>query len=244
MARIAWKAVAFRILRRLTKIERGFEDMAKSAVGWSTIEQGGLPMTLYGDRAVEYAMFFKYLGPGRGRLLDVGGGSGSPAPTIAAALGWEVTVIDLLPSPVQFPGVTFVQGDFCKWDAGEARFDRIAFISSIEHFGVSGRYSSPEGKTMDRQALEHASAMLAPRGKILLTVPFGRPASIQPFHRVYGPKELGRLVSPLLVEAQEYYRKGEDAVWHSCSQEEAAAVVPSESFYALAFVMLGKKRIR
>ena len=229
-------------LRLLARVERGCKQSVKRWAGWPAPEADpvDLPMTLYGDRAVEYGLLFQHLGSGPGRLLDVGGGPTSLVATIAAGLGWEVTSIDLMPSPIAFTGVRFVRADFTRWDNAAETFDRIVFVSSLEHFGLAGRYTSREGDAMDREAFVRATGILAPGGKILLTVPFGEAAVIRPLHRVYDRPRLDRLVSPFKPDIAQFYRKGDDGIWCACQEAEAACVRPTESFYALAFLMLAR----
>lgn len=160
--------------------------------------------------------------------------------TIAAGLGWEVTSLDLLPSPLEFAGARFVRADFTHWNSGGELFNRIVFLSSLEHFGLSGRYGSREEQTMDRRAFLRAMELLAPGGKVLLTVPFGQAAVIRPLHRVYDRAGLDGLVAPLRADTALFYRKGGDGIWHPCTEAEAGRVQPSESFYALAFLRLAR----
>jgi hypothetical protein len=82
--------------------------------------------------------------------------------------------------------------------------------------------------------------MLALGGKILLTIPFGEVAIIRPLHRVYDRPRLDRLVSPLKPDIARCYRKGDDGIWRACQEAEAACVRPTESIYALAFLMLAR----
>lgn len=233
------------VLRRLlflAQVERECKETLKRWIGWPLPEGEpvDLPMTLYGDRAIEWGLVFQHLGCGPGQLLDIGGGPDSPVATIAAGLGWEVTSIDLLPSPLEFAGARFVRADFTRWQSGGKRFDRILFVSSLEHFGLSGRYTSREDEAMDRDAFLRATGMLAPGGKILMTVPFGEAAVIRPFHRVYDRAGLNRLVAPLNPTVTLFYRKGDDGIWRACLEAEAARVRPTDSFYALAFLMLAR----
>jgi hypothetical protein len=229
-------------LRWMAQAERDCKDLVKRRLGWPPPEDDPveLPMTLYGDRAIEYGLLFRHLGPGQGRLLDVGGGAASAVATIAAGLGWKVTSLDLFPSPLEFADAEFVRADFTRWDCGDQLFDRIVFLSSLEHFGLSGRYGSPEEEMLDRAAFLRAVEMLAPNGRILLSVPFGQAAVLRPFHRVYDRRGLDGLVSPLHADVAIFYRKGRDGIWRSCPEAEAARVTPSQSFYALAFLRLGR----
>lgn len=236
------RTIVVACLRWLARTERTCKEAIKGWMGWPAPEEDlvDLPMTLYGDRAVEYGLLFQHLGPGPGRLLDVGGGAASMVATIAAGLGWEVTSLDLLPSPLEFAGVRFVRADFTRWNGSGELFNRIVFLSSLEHFGLSGRYGSREEQAMDRRAFLRAMELLAPGGKILLTIPFGQEAVIRPFHRVYDRAGLDKLVAPLRTEVALFYRKGEDGIWRPCTEAEAGRVQPSESLYALAFLRLAR----
>ena len=68
-------------------------------------------------------------------------------------------------------------GDFVQMDIPET-FDVIIFLSSLEHFPqcTEGDRVFREGE--DRKGFEKALSLLNPAGKIILTVPFGRPQFI------------------------------------------------------------------
>lgn len=198
---------------------------------------------LFGDRCIEYAFVINALLPLERALpvLDVGS-AGSPLTTIIRTLGFEhVDGIDLLASPVRFNGVTFYEGDFLQTSQLRAGYGAIVFCSSIEHFGLAGRYGSPAYEEGDLHALRRAEDLLLPRGLLVLTVPYGREATIAPYHRVYNrtSKLLQHACTSLVLEREEYYWRQEGA-WRRCSEPEARSVEPGADRYALGLFALVK----
>jgi len=199
---------------------------------------------LYGDRSIEYAFVIAQLldVDRRKAVLDVGC-SGSPLSTIVKSLGFEcVHGIDLLPSPVRFDGVQFFQGDFLRTRALRDSYGVVILCSSIEHFGLAGRFNSPDVPEGDLQALERARQLLEPQGRLILTVPYGVEKVIWPLHRVYNrqSKLLQLAFSSLKVIQEEYYRNDASNVWLRCTEAEASELVPGADNYALGLFAFSK----
>lgn len=129
------------------------------------------------------------------------------ANTVAPALDVgcaESTYLDNLPGPVDGIDVReprrvmtalrrFYRGDICSYPMPR-RYATVLAISTIEHVGLACRAygtvaDDPAG---DRHALEGCMAVTAPGGKVLVSVPFGKPGHHEWF-RQYDLAHLERL---------------------------------------------------
>jgi SAM-dependent methyltransferase len=192
---------------------------------------------LCGDRCIEYAFVIEQLASlDRNKsVLDVGC-SGSPLTTAIRAMGFRsIHGIDLMPSPVEYPGVRFLAGDFLKANELSQRYDIIIFCSSIEHFGLAGRYGSKDADDGDLLALRKAIDMLPEGGDLVLTVPYGIERTIAPWHRVYNKKSklLKHALENLELNTESFFARGMGGPWALCPEAEAARVVPTADSYAL-----------
>ena len=127
-----------------------------------------------------------------GVILDVGGiptneTVNRPIKQILESGSYDYRVAD-------FRGGDY-QGDFINYDFKDEKFDTVMFLSSLEHFprctedtrhGTHAEFSPnwqyKEGE--DRRGYEKALSILKDKGKIILTVPFGKPVW-QDFHQNY-----------------------------------------------------------
>ena len=192
---------------------------------------------LCGDRSIEFAFVIQQLSTlDRNRsVLDVGS-CGSPLTTAISAMGFQkVHGIDLLASPVEFPGVRFFSGDFLSAPELNAHYDIVVFCSSIEHFGLIGRYGSKDSTGADLLALRKAIDMLPAEGVLLLTVPYGVERTIAPWHRVYNKNShlLRDAFTKLELKTESFFARSVQGPWAPCSESEAAQVVPTSDSYAL-----------
>ncbi len=207
--------------------------------------QDPLSNPLSGDTCIQYAFAVRHLlklDRARYRtVLDVGC-CRSPLTPIMKELGFEVDGIDLLPSPLSYQGVEYIEGDFLTANLKDS-YDVVVMVYVLEHVGLSGRYNSPEVKDGDIKALEKVKQILNPGGMLIVTLPYGQEKIIRPLHRVYNKDS--RLLKYALEnfepEAEEYYQNNSQNVWVKCKESEARKVTPSENNYALGlFVFRGK----
>jgi SAM-dependent methyltransferase len=177
-------------------------------------------------RIVEYAFVIQRLAaliPGR--VLDVGcAARNNYLPAALASLGWQVTGIDIRPFEFEYPNFSFVCGDMRKTDFADGYFDAVYAVSSLEHFGLSGRYSireeDPEG---DARSVKEIWRVLRPGGKFIVTVPYGQGEIVFPPTRVYDQLSLKTLFSRWKVTHQTYWVKDGDRL-HSSDAAEAEQV--------------------
>lgn len=194
---------------------------------------------LTGDRALEWGYIQERLGRYVNKdshVLDFGCGTGEMS-IVAASLGAHVLAIDLMPQQFVIPcsNIEFRQVDVMTLDG---KFDLIINCSTIEHVGLGGRYGSAESPGGDFDAMQKLRQLLKPDGKMLLTLPVGRDAVIQPLHRIYGMLGLFALLDGYRVMESSYYRKGDDNLWVSCSYGDAMTEKGGEHYYALGMMVL------
>lgn len=192
---------------------------------------------LFGDRCIEYAFVICQVASlNRGMsVLDVGC-CGSPLTTAIKGMGFQtVHGIDLLPSPVEFPGVDFFSDDFLTTSKLDKSYDVVVFCSSLEHFGLDGRYGSHAGNDADFQALRRGIALLQREGILILTVPYGVERTVAPWHRVYnkGGDLLKYALMNLELETEVFFARETSKPWATCSEANARRVVPTADSYAL-----------
>lgn len=192
---------------------------------------------LCGDRSIEFAFVIEQLAAlDRSKsVLDVGC-CGSPLTTAIKAIGFQnVHGIDLLPSPVDFPGIKFFSGDFLTAPELNSQYDIVIFCSSIEHFGLAGRYGSKDSTAADVLALQKAMNMLPSNGVLVLTIPYGIETTIAPWHRVYNKKSklLQHALGNLQLKAESFFARSARGPWAPCTEAEAAQVIPAADSYAL-----------
>ncbi len=160
--------------------------------------------TLAGERDIEYDYVKANLPRGGGWVLDLGPDPACKASKIALGRGWRVVAIGTDGVGCDPEGFTFVCADFTRYEC-EMRFDWTLNVSTIEHFGLPGRY----GVQVDEPDLDLA-AMRKLRGltrRMILTVPMGMDAVFKPWHRVYGPERLPRLLAGWRVRHEQCWAK-------------------------------------
>lgn len=163
--------------------------------------------TLQDDRIIEYGWVNANLPQGTGWLLDVGTPQGYPTPQVAAGKGYRVVAVDLMTRNATGGNVEYRRGDLLTMGF-ERRFDWVLNISSVEHFGLAGRYSVAENDTdADLKAMARIRLLMKPEAKMLLTIPVGIDAVIHPLHRIYGIVRLPILLSGYAVSKEAFYGK-------------------------------------
>jgi SAM-dependent methyltransferase len=201
---------------------------------------------LTGDRCIEFAFVIKSLVSldkdiGIKKVLDIGCFA-SPLTTIINEIGFTVDGIDLSPSPYIYEGVNYMQDDFLSVDLKDSLYDVVVLCSTVEHIGLSGRYSSPSIRGGDIKALEKVKQILNPHGILILTIPYGKEKTIKPLHRVYNKnsKLLKYAYDNFEVMIEEFYKNNQENIWIKCKEDEAREVVPSEDNYALGLFVFKK----
>ena len=196
--------------------------------------------SLEGDRFVEWSFCLARLAEGPGATLDFGADVAFLS-LAAAQRGHDVVALDRLPSATDYEDghVEFVQADILHRPLSGRTFDQIINCSSIEHVGLPGRYGSSEAADGDLEAMAVLGELLAPKGRMILTIPVGRDLVCGPKHRIYGAERLPRLLDGLHVDEEQFWRK-DGARWVKTDRETALDTEGSGSFYALGLFVLSR----
>lgn len=168
--------------------------------------------TLAGERDIEYAWVNQKLprASPNSRLLDLGPEASLKTVKIALSRDWEVTACGLENiNRANEPGVfSYICADFLKIDFGTIIFDWTLNVSTIEHFGLAGRYGVTKADPMlDLVAMHDLSYRTR---NMILTVPIGVDTVWSPYHRVYGTDRLPDLLSGWKVREEQYWAKPHD----------------------------------
>lgn len=196
---------------------------------------------LKGDRLVEYSFVMANLGSHGRRTLDVGS-CDSPLPAMLSGLGCDVYGIDTRNylKFANFKNFEFVLGDMLFMPFHAASFDRITAVSTLEHVGLYGRYGSREHAFGDRKAMGELSRCLKTGGKMIITLPYGKPCVLRPYHRIYDKNLLSSLFNGFRLEKAQYFVKDDNGCWTAVSEKEAGSVDGSGRRYALGLFVLTK----
>jgi len=162
------------------------------------------------ERSVEAPWAIQHIGGAR-RVLDVGCSTSDYLADLAQnepRLDRRVYGLDPdAPRPTRNVGI--LKGTIVAPPFPAAGFDLILCVSTVEHIGlpIYGQHEFPHG---DILAMRHMRRLLAPGGRLLLTVPFGR-AQVNPWFRVYDSPGLRRLTGGFRSLSAAFYRLRPDA---------------------------------
>ena len=182
--------------------------------------------------------------------LEVGYAFAEP-PYLAALLraGFERLVgVDLARADV--PGLETVQADVRELPFADREFDLVLCVSTLEHVGAdNAQYGveAPGGAAARLDALRELRRVLAPSGRLLLTVPCGEPGDYGWF-RQEDVRGWNRLVARagFFVEEQEVYELGEEG-WRATRELDPSGVRYGErgpAASALLCAELSPRRLR
>lgn len=143
------------------------------------------------ERIVEVPVVFRFIPEKKIRILDVGCRY-SLLSLQLASLGHEVVGIDINSFFQKHPNFTFYRGDIRTFSFGKKKFDIVTAISTIEHIGL-GYYNDKNDFFGDQKAINQIYANLKKRGKLLMSVPFGKCAT-NTWYRVYNLKRIKKLL--------------------------------------------------
>lgn len=174
------------------------------------------------DRIVEIPFVFQNLDLPKGaKILDFGCSESSLSLHLAS-LGYRVVGVDLRPYPFTHPNFQFVQGDLLESGFGDAEFDAVIAVSTVEHCGLGAYGDTPRGGG-DEEIVREIFRVLRPQGRLLITVPYGR-AGAASWYRVYDRKALTSLLRSFKIAKAEYYVGMNRKEWRPAAEEELAEV--------------------
>jgi SAM-dependent methyltransferase len=208
---------------------------------WQALRKAGW-QAVVSEQIVEGALVLRHIRPDERRVLDFGGYE-SVLPLTLSALGHDVTVLDQRPYPFKGPRLRSVTADvFRESSLAAESFDLVISVSTIEHLGL-GRYDDVTMPDGDRLGVERLWRLLRPGGRLMASVPAGRPA-VQRGYRTYDAARL-RAVFPSLETVLWFKKDGRRGTWSAADDAAIASLTYAEPFAempaeAVAFVIARK----
>jgi hypothetical protein len=193
---------------------------------------------LTGDRIIENAFILKHM-PTKKSVLDIGYCHSDLALKSAEHRN-KVIAIDInedLSSKSTM--VEYIKENFLTHKFNQ-KFDYIILCSTLEHFGISGRYNSYEDTTADYKAMQKAKQLLNQKGTIALTIPVGIWNIVKPFHKIYGVVQLGFLFESFKILEQIFYGKQDGVNFSEITQLQALNTNGNKDYYAIGCFLLEK----
>jgi len=194
------------------------------------------------ERIVEISFVFKELKLEQGIILDAGCCE-SKIVIELASLGYKVYGLDLGKYYFKHKNFTFVNEDITVNSFPNDLFDRIIAVSSLEHIGL-GRYDKTQTNG-DLIALKELARVLKKMGKLIITLPFGKPIDTD-WYRVYNVKRLMSMFkeADLIIEKMDIFFR-ENQEWVPCSAKIGEAIDShSNKVNAVACIVANKKNFR
>jgi len=212
-----------------------------AGIYWSAIRAAGWEAVV-SEQVVEGPLVLQHLRATDRQVLDFGGYE-SVLPLQLASLGHEVTVLDQRRYPLTHPNLTVRAADL--YDPGlrfDEPFDSIISVSTIEHLGL-GRYGDVTREDGDRAGVDRLWSFLRPGGRLLASVPAGKPAA-QRGYRVYNEARLYD-VFPRITEIRWFRKEHRSGAWLPSNAGAVAELVYGEPHgqlpvEAVAFVICEK----
>jgi SAM-dependent methyltransferase len=100
-----------------------------------------------------------------------------------------VTFVDIRPLEVDIEDLESVAGSVLALPFGDESLESVSCLHVAEHIGL-GRYGDPLDPAGTRKAAAELARVLAPGGRLLFSLPVGRPRVEFNAHRVHDPREV------------------------------------------------------
>lgn len=146
------------------------------------------------------------------------------------------------------------QGEFIEYDFKDEKFDTVMFLSSLEHFPMctedtrhggmaelSPNWHYKEGE--DIRGYQKALSILKDKGKIILTVPFGKPVW-QDYHQNYNWEKLLELTKgSTIIEKQTFTLKDTSKPfhWEQTEPEDMEDIIYDDRAHGVGCFVMQKK---
>lgn len=131
--------------------------------------------------------------PPAARHVDIG----SDVRMIASLSAFvPIDFVDFRPLQVSLPDLRCLAGNITSLDYPDGALDSVSSLHVVEHIGL-GRYGDPLNAQGSEQALAELARVVAPGGRLYVSVPVGRETVCFNAHRVFNPDTIVRAVAPL-----------------------------------------------
>jgi SAM-dependent methyltransferase len=125
----------------------------------------------------------------------------------------DTVFVDYRPLQVSLPGLESRAGDILALPFAKDEISSLSCLHVIEHIGL-GRYGDPLDVAGSAKAARELARVLAPRGRLYISMPVGRERVCFNAHRVHAPESVVELFAGLELmefgyvdDAGEYHEK-------------------------------------
>jgi SAM-dependent methyltransferase len=108
----------------------------------------------------------------------------------------RIEFVDFRPLEASLTNLRCVAGNITALSYRDASLDSVSCLHVVEHVGL-GRYGDPLQADGSEQALSELARVVAPGGRLYLSVPVGRETVCFNAHRVFDPETIKSAVAPL-----------------------------------------------
>lgn len=114
----------------------------------------------------------------------------------------KVIYVDIRDLPISLENLVYSQGSITKLPFPDASLNSLSSLHVLEHIGL-GRYGDPIDPEGYKKAISELQRVLAPGGKLYLSVPVGKEKVFFDAHRVFWPETIISLFDE--VQLKEFY---------------------------------------
>jgi SAM-dependent methyltransferase len=115
----------------------------------------------------------------------------------------QTEFMDFRPLEARLPGLDCTQGDILALPMPDGCVPSLSCLHVVEHIGL-GRYGDPIDPQGSRKALAELARVLAPGGRLYLSVPIGRERICFNAHRVFAPESIVAALPSLTLREFSY----------------------------------------
>lgn len=152
----------------------------------------------------------------------------------------EIEVFDIRPVTSAIPGVVFKQADMMNPEGLQAGYcDSLSCLHALEHFGL-GRYGDPIDAQGHVTGLKNLHQLLAPGGRLYLSVPVGRARVEFNANRVFDPVELLQLAASYGLTLESFAWMEPGGTLRESEQPSADTQYLAKQDYALCIFIFTK----